>query len=288
LVFLHFSQKYINQIHFNQTMSQWQITQEEKKLPVLKNPLFIEGLPGIANVGKIATDFLIEELNAKRLYSFFSYRFPHSVFVGENNLIETPKIEIYYKAFGKNSKKRDLLILTGDIQPIDEESCYTFCEEVLKVALQFRCKEMITTGGIGLQNIPDEPKVYCTSNDAGLFKDYTKKGLGVEKNIFGVVGPIIGVSGVLLGLGKKRGVKAVSLLAETFAHPMYLGVKGGKEILSVIEKKFRYGVDLKKVSQEIVEIEKQLMKKTKEWATEAVSHSRAGAKPKAKEVSYIG
>ena len=86
----------------------WEVTQEEKTLPKLKNPLFIEGLPGIGNVGKIAVDFLIEELKAKKLYSFFSYKFPHSVFVNEKNLVEMPKIEIYYKSFGPRSKKRDL------------------------------------------------------------------------------------------------------------------------------------------------------------------------------------
>ncbi|MAG72986.1 hypothetical protein CL620_01615 [archaeon] len=269
-------------------MITWEITQEVKTLPTLTKPIFIEGLPGIANVGKIAADFMIEELNAVKLYSFFSYKFPHSVFVGDNNLIETPKIEIWYKKFNGNSKKRDFLILTGDIQPIDEEGCYSFCDEILTIAKKFNCSEIITTGGIGLQSVPEKPRIFCTSNNAALFKQYTKKGMNVEKDIFGVVGPIVGVSGVLLGLGKKRGVKGVALLAETFAHPMYLGIKGAKELLRVIEKKFSYGINLKKVSKEIIEIEKQLMKKTKEWASEMLAGSRPGAKPKNKEVSYIG
>ena len=66
----------------------------------------------------------------------------------------------------------------------------------------------------------------------------TKKSLLAEEDIFGVVSPIIGVSGILLGLGKKRGVKGISLLAETFYHPLYLGVKGAKEILQLLEKNF--------------------------------------------------
>ena len=269
-------------------MIKWEIMQEVKTLPKLNKPIFIEGLPGIANVGKIAADFMIEELKAVKLYSFFSYKFPHSVFVGDNNLIETPKIEIWHKKFNGKSKKRDFLILTGDIQPIDEEGCYSFCDEILAIAKKFKCSEIITTGGIGLQSVPEKPKVFCTSNDPKLFKQYTKKGLGVQKDIFGVVGPIVGVSGVLLGLGKKRGVKGVALLAETFAHPMYLGIKGAKELLRVIEKKFGYGINLTKVSKEIIEIEKQLMKKTKEWASEMLAGSSPGAKVKNKEVSYIG
>ena len=74
----------------------WEVTLEEKTIPKFKKPILIEGLPGIGNVGKIAVDFMIEELGAKKLYSFFSYKLPHSVFVNTDNLVEMPKLEIYY------------------------------------------------------------------------------------------------------------------------------------------------------------------------------------------------
>ncbi len=263
----------------------WKVTQEAKTVPKLRKPLFIEGLPGIANVGKVAVDSLIEELGAKKLYSFFSHKFPHSVFVNEHNLVEMPRIEIYYKKFGGKSKKRDLLLLTGDIQPIDEEGCYTFCDEILAIAKKYHCSEIITTGGIGLQAIPERPKVYATSNDEKLLKSYTKNGSLVEKNIFGVVGPIIGVSGLLLGMAERKNVKGVALLAETFGHPMYLGIKGAKELIRVLEKRFGFGISITKMSKEIVEMERELMAKTKEWAAEM----QAGAKArKHKDASYIG
>lgn len=266
----------------------WEITTEASTLPKLNNPLLIEGLPGIGNVGKIAADFLIDELKAIKLYSFFSYKYPHSVFVNDQNLVEIPKIEMYYKKFNGKfngaAGKRDLLLLTGDIQPIDEESCYSFCEEVLNLAKQYKCTEVITTGGIGLQHIPEKSKVYCTSNSAVLLKEYSST-MPVEKSIFGVVGPIVGVSGILLGLGKKRGVPGVALLAETFGHPMYLGVKGAQEILKVLEHKFAFGLNLQKMGKEIIRVEQELMKKTKEWAHIA---EQAGAKARQKEAGYIG
>ena len=80
--------------------TEWQVTQDSEKLKKLNKPLFIEGLPGLGNVGKIAVDFMIEELKAKKLYTFFSYKFPHSVFVNEDNLVDMPKLEVYYKKFG--------------------------------------------------------------------------------------------------------------------------------------------------------------------------------------------
>ncbi len=262
----------------------WETTLEVKTAPKLQAPLLIEGLPGIGNVGKIAVDFLVDELKAVKLYSFFSHKYPHSVFVNEQNLVEIPKIELYYKRFNASSKKRDLLLLTGDIQPIDEESCYTFCEEILKIAQQHSCTEVVTTGGIGLQHVPEKSRVYCTGNSASLLQEYLVA-MPVEKKIFGVVGPIVGVSGILLGLGKKRGVSGVALLAETFGHPLYLGVKGAQEILRCLEVKFNFGLDLLKMGREIVKVEQEIMKKTKEWVQIA---EQAGAKARQKEAGYIG
>src|SRR3989344_8587724 len=152
----------------------WEIESFVKVPPQMHQPVLIEGLPGIGNVGKIAVDFLIEELGAKKLYSFFSHKFPYSVFINEENLVEMPKLEIYFKRF-KDKNKRDLLLLTGDIQPIDEESGFMFCEEVIKIMKEFHCTEGITTGGIGLQTIPDNPRIFCTANDSELLKSYTRK-----------------------------------------------------------------------------------------------------------------
>jgi len=69
------------------------------------------------------------------LYEFSSYTLPNSVFVNDKNTVELPKIEIYYKKFP--GKKQDLLFLAGDVQPIDEVSCYEFCDTVLDILQEF-------------------------------------------------------------------------------------------------------------------------------------------------------
>ena len=113
-------------------MSTWKIDQIGKK-PKLNRPILIEGLPGIGNVGKVAVDFLIDELKAKKIYDITSYTFPHSVFVNEDNLVELPRIEIFYKKF--NGKGHDLILLGGDVQPTDEVSSYEFSEKILDLVL---------------------------------------------------------------------------------------------------------------------------------------------------------
>ena len=67
-----------------------------KKLssPKIKNPILIEGLPGMGNVGKITVDFMVESLKAEKFMEIKSGVFPNSVFVNEENLVELPKIEL--------------------------------------------------------------------------------------------------------------------------------------------------------------------------------------------------
>ena len=237
-------------------MSTWRIDQFGKK-PDLRNPLFTEALPGIGTLGKVAVDFIIDELNAKKLYEITSHTFPHSVFVNEKNLVELPKIEVFYKKFKRG---RDLLLLGGDVQPIDEVSSYEFSEKILDMVADFHGKEIITLGGIGLGDIPKKPKVYCTGNSKKIIDKYKSK--IVHDDLYGIVGPIVGVSGLLLGLATRRNMDAVSLLAETYGHPMYLGVKGAKEILMVLNEKLRLGISVDKLEEEIKVMEKEIVKKT--------------------------
>ena len=221
----------------------------------LKNPILIEGLPGIGNVGKIAADFMIDNLKAKKIYEIESNNFPHAVFINEENLVELPMIEIYHK----NINNQDILFLVGDIQPIDESSCYNFCNEILDLFVNIKGKEIITLGGIGLQKIPENPKVFCTANDSKIIKRYMTRNL--SNNIYGVVGPIVGVSGLLVGLSKKRDVPSIALLAETFSHPNYLGIKGAKELLKILNKKLNLNLDFNVLQDEITEIEKEIKTK---------------------------
>lgn len=260
----------------------WNITQSGK-LPKLRNAILIEGLPGIGNVGKVAVDFLIDELKAKKIYEITSYTFPHSVFVNEDNLVELPIVEVFYKQF----KKNDLLLLGGDVQPIDEISSYEFSDKILDLAQKFDTKEIITLGGIGLADIPKKPKVYCTANSKKIIERY--KSELVSNNLYGIVGPIVGISGLLLGLSSKRNIEAISFLAETYGHPMYLGIKGAKEILRVLNKKLELNIDVNKLDREIKDIESEIMKKTEQLSevTKQIALKKF-QKRFGKDIDYIG
>lgn len=262
----------------------WKIEQIGK-LPKLHNPVLIEGLPGIGNVGKVAADFIIDELKAKKLYTFFSYTFPHSVFVNEKNLVELPAIVMHYKQYN-DPKKRDIMFLSGDVQPIDEASSYEFCDIVLDICEKLKCKEIITLGGIGLQAVPKKPKIYCTGSDKEIIKKYMKHA-DMRNDLYGVVGPIIGVTGLLLGLAQKRKISAIALLAETFAHPMFLGIKSSKKILKILNDEFKLGLKFEQLEKEIKEMESEVLKRTDDLSQ--LSKTMGSVRRKfGKDVNYIG
>jgi uncharacterized protein len=228
----------------------WRVTRHKLVRP--RKPVMIIGLPGIGSVGKITTDMLAEQLKAKKAISFFSHSMPNSVFVKEDNSVDLPRIEVLHA----KRKGKDYLFLVGDVQPVEEEASYSFTEAVLLVAKGFKCQEVIALGGIGLQDTPLNSQVYCVGNDPSLVKSF--EGLGAKTKLFGIVGPIMGVTGLSLGLGRKYGLKCAALLAETYAGHMHLGIRETKGLIRILDRKYSLGIKIKDVEKDILKIEKAL------------------------------
>jgi uncharacterized protein (TIGR00162 family) len=258
-------------------MAEWKIKTIKKVK--LNKPVMIEGMPGIGNVGKIAADLIVEQLKAEKIMSFFSYCLPNSVFVKEDNMVELPKIELFYKRKGK----ADFLFLVGDVQPLKEEESYLFAEAVLNQASKFKCKEIITLGGIGLQEPPKKARVFCTGNDKALINEFVKH--GANDKLHGLVGPIMGISGLLLGLGKEHGIKAVTLLAETYGHPMHIGLREAKETMRILEAKYKLGLDMAEVEKDIKKFESEIKPRVKQ--AEMLEQKKLSDSAR-EDASYIG
>jgi proteasome assembly chaperone (PAC2) family protein len=50
-----------------------------KEKPVLRDPVFVEGLPGVGNVGKLAAEHLVDQLKAVKFAELFSKYFRRRV-----------------------------------------------------------------------------------------------------------------------------------------------------------------------------------------------------------------
>ncbi|MBN1386248.1 PAC2 family protein [Candidatus Woesearchaeota archaeon] len=252
----------------------WKL-QKVRDFPKLSRPVLIEGLPGIGNVGKITIDFIVDKLEARKVIDLVSHSFPPSVYINEENLVELPSIEIYHKRI----KGRDFLFLAGDVQPVNEESSYEFSETIIDMLKRMGCTEIITMGGIGLPTVPRSPVVFATANSKRILDKYCRS-TSLNPKSYGKIGPIVGVTGLLIGLAERQGIDAIALLAETYGHPMYLGIKGAREVMKILNKKLSLGLNLSELNKEIKEIENE-MRKIK-------GLNRIKGMKEGKEMEYIG
>jgi uncharacterized protein (TIGR00162 family) len=244
------------------------------KKPTLNDPLLIEGLPGIGNVGKLAVEHLIDTIKAKKFAELYSKDFPPQVFINSQGTIELVNNEFYYwKAQKKN--QRDLILLTGDYQGLSSQGQYELVEKILDIAEDFGVKEMFTLGGYGLGQDVEEPQVLCAATNKTLVKRMKQYGAVFKKNEPG--GGIVGASGLLLGLGKLRGIEGTCFMGET---PGYLvDPKSAKAILNILVKITNLDVNLQALERKAKEIE-QIAQQLKEM--ESISRE------KGEELRYIG
>ena len=80
----------------------------------LKNPILLEGFPGLGMVGSIATQYLTQQLKTEKMAILHSPHFPYHVIVDEKGGARLLQGEF---SFWKNKNgENDLIFLTGDSQ----------------------------------------------------------------------------------------------------------------------------------------------------------------------------
>jgi uncharacterized protein (TIGR00162 family) len=245
-----------------------------EKKPKLKDPIFIEGLPGIGNVGKLAVEHLIEITKAKKFAELYSKDFPPQVFINSDGTVKLVNNEFYYRKASKKDQ-RDLILLTGDYQGLSSQGQYDLVESILDVVQELGVKKMYTLGGYGLGHEIKDPKVLFATTDKHLVKTVKKYGAVFKKNEPG--GGIIGASGLLLGLGKNRGLEGVCFMGET---PGYLvDPKSAKAVLKIVTKLTNIDVDFSRLEEKAKEIE---------LIAKQLSEMETMSRDRTDELRYIG
>lgn len=245
------------------------------KKPTLKKPILIEGLPGIGNVAKIVVNFLIDTLKAKEFMDVYSYYFPNSVLMIENHKIEMPKLKFYYY---KNKKGRDIVFVTGDVQPAEEYDSYAFSYNILEIAHSLKVKDIITLGGITSRHSAPKPAVFGAYTDKSYIKPLKK--IGVKFDRKGSV-IIIGAAGLLLGLSELKKMKGFALLAETANEQNNLGINAAKEIIKILSKYLKLNISDKKINSELKEIKAITSRLTKRRIVKKIPEAQG-------PINYIG
>ncbi len=210
-----------------------------------KNPVLIEGLPGLGLVGKIALRYLIKQLKAKKIAYLYSPHCPYFVLVNKKGNVRLLRGAFYYY---QNPKGQDIILFTGDSQSQTIEGQYEIADRMLDFSEKHGVKTIATIGGYRMES-KEKPKVFIAATSTQI-RDKALQG-GATLSTSG--SPIVGTAGLILGLSKFKKIDAICLLGETRG---YLpDPQAAKSVLEVLKTTFNFDIDLKGLDEEIAKAE---------------------------------
>ncbi len=238
--------------------------------PDLRDPVFIEGLPGVGHVGKLAAEHLLEEFEAELVRRVYSEHFPPQVTVDDGRT-ELACAEVY----AIRDAERDLLVLTGDHQAGDGPGHYRLTEAFLDIAASFDTDRIYALGGVPTGELVDEPDVIGAATTDELVDDLEATGVEFRENE--PAGGIVGVSGLLLGLGERRGHEAACLMGETSGY--LVDPKSARAVLEIIETAIGIEIGYDSLSERAEEMEDVVKR---------IRQMEQSAAPSEEDLRYIG
>ncbi|MGQ0795230.1 MAG: proteasome assembly chaperone family protein [Nitrosopumilaceae archaeon] len=255
--------------------SQSKIFVEVSEMPKLKNPNLICGLPGSGYVGKIAVDYLIDELKGVKFANIFSSSFPPQVSIRDDGTIDLMKNTLYYC---KNVPD-DIILLTGDAQPVTPESEYAMAEEIIGICEKLGVKNIYTLAAFITGTFSKNPKVYGTSTSLQIVKGFTKQGIVSMSG-----GTVTGMNGLVIGAGKTRGITGICLLGETSGY--VVDAKASHAILEILSKILGLKLDMSTIIKRAQDTDR-LIKTVEEQMGQRQSTEQLPMPPQDKKLDYI-
>ncbi len=248
----------------------------------LHEPILVEGLPGVGNVGKLAAVYLKEQLPAKPLATVYSKFFPPQVYVSEEGIIRLVSNDLYYwKAGGK--AERDVLILGGDYQGISPEGQYEITERVLDYCRGLGVKEVYTLAGFAQGKVVEQPRVLGAATLPARVEALKKLGVVFSRNDPG--GGLIGASGLFLGLGRLYGMEGACLMGETSGY--FVDPRSAEAVLKVLSRVLHVEIDFTALESKAQEIDR-IAQKIHEAEQRSAEPSAPSGGPPREDLGYIG
>ncbi|HEX9262683.1 MAG TPA: proteasome assembly chaperone family protein, partial [Candidatus Bathyarchaeia archaeon] len=215
----------------------------------LRNPILIEGLPGLGLVGKIAIRYLIRQVKAQKFAYLYSPHFPYFVLVSKKGNVRLLRGSFYY--WRNKEAKNDLILFTGDSQSQTIEGQYEIAERMLEFAKNHGVKTIVTIGGYRIET-NEKPKVFVAATSQDMLTQATKGGALISES----GSPIVGTAGLILGLARFKKIEALCLLGETRGYlpdPM-----AARSVLEVLKSMFNFDLDLAGLEEDITKAEKMV------------------------------
>ncbi|WP_290817711.1 proteasome assembly chaperone family protein [Halovivax sp.] len=215
----------------------------------LDDPVLVEGLPGVGHVGTLAAEHLLEELDDRStlVRRIYSRAFPPQVSV-EDGVASLTHTAVHAVEVPDG---RDLLVFTGDHQAQHNEGHYALADAYLDVAETFGVEECYALGGVPTGELIEEYAVLGAVTDESMIDELEAAGVAFREDE--PAGGIVGISGLLLGLGQRRGFDATCLMGETSGY--LVDPKSARAVLAVLEELVGFDVEYDSLDERAEEME---------------------------------
>ncbi|MGQ9543787.1 MAG: PAC2 family protein [Candidatus Bathyarchaeia archaeon] len=210
-----------------------------------REPILIEGLPGLGSVGRIVAQEIIRGLKARRIATLYSPTFPYYALVDSRGLVRLPRNEFYY--WTSRSGEKEIIVVTGDCQPKTSMGQYEVANVIIEYAIRYSVKLIVTVGGYSSTK-KNDGKVYGAATNIGLLKRLIELGVVVDRA--GI--PVVGVSGLILGLARPKRIDAVCLLGETASYTP--DPKAAERVLTALVKLLGIEIDFTGIDSDISKV----------------------------------
>lgn len=249
----------------------------------LRNPVLVEGLPGIGQVGKLVADHLVAELKAELVAEIYSPHFPPQIIVQPDGSARLFKNEVYAwrRPDGTGRKGEgpaDLLLIVGDHQSSTNVGYYHLASTFVDIAARFGVRRIYTLGGYGVGRLHTKPSVVGVVNDLRLVEELRRAGVEFRPNEPG--SSVVGASGLVLGLAARRSIGAACLLGVTSGY--MADPRSAQAVLRVLCRLLDLQVDVRALEARAKEVE-GLLSRLKE-----MERGEPGDITREEELRYIG
>jgi len=234
--------------------------------PELKDPVLIGGLPGVGYVGKLASEFLISELSAQKIAEQLSPHFPHYTILEKDGTLRASRHDFYWARV----QGKDLIILTGDCPITTPEGHYEVASKILEAMEFWGVKEIYMLGGIVFSGrARGSSKVIIVPNQPDFIPHKPSK---IE------IGPVIGLTGLLVSLARVKGIRGACLLAE--AGDPVVDTHSAKLLLQTLLELLGLDLDLSALEKQALVL--------REWIEKMKKEVKRREQPQREETWYIG
>jgi hypothetical protein len=157
---------------------------------------------------------------------------------------------------------KDLILLTGDSQPVVPGSEYVLSEQILDLITKFKISNIYSLASYVTGTFVNDPKIYGTATNPEIVKSFRSFNISTLDN-----GNITGMNGLILGLGKLRGIEGICLLGETSGY--VIDAKASKNLLEILNNVLGIHINMDEMNKRskdteilIKNLEQQMMAKS--------------------------